>query len=155
MLLLLNYLTRLNLVEEWRGVEAFHSFERLFTRIVTRLLVGKSLCRNDKFLDVMRRFNDHTQMTAVLVGVVPWFFRPFLAPFLPSFWLSRWDSLVTQKHLVPLILERLDNEKSGWGIRDKPDDFIQWMLDLGESEDREPRKLAHCVLMMALAGKQG
>ena len=52
---------------------------------------------------------------------------------------------------MPIIVERRKAEGTGNDSYQKPNDFLQWMMDDADEFDGRPHKLAHRLLVMSLA----
>lgn len=53
-----------------------------------------------------------------------------------------------KKTLVPVILRRRENEKDP--NYERPDDFLQWMMDAANESEFDPEKLTHRQLILIL-----
>ena len=83
---------------------------------------------------------------------IPNFLRPLLSRCFPSFWKAKKQLKSVQDILVPIILRRTIAEQSGDVHYEKPDDFLQWMMDLAQNEDdADPANIVHRLLAIMSA----
>ncbi|GAB1199975.1 hypothetical protein APSETT444_009335 [Aspergillus pseudonomiae] len=139
-------LTTLNALEA--VFEPYELFLRLVARSGARVFVGPEICRSEKWLAASIDFTKNIFMTIALLRPIPSFLHPIVGSILPS---SR--SLDTQLRYVqdellgPEIARRRQKEASGDPDYEKPDDFLQWMMDLAQNDNEgDPRNIAHRLL---------
>ncbi|CAI7628935.1 unnamed protein product [Penicillium bialowiezense] len=79
---------------------------------------------------------------------LPGFLHPIVGRILPSSRrLNEQLSHITNKLLGPLIAKRRKMEAASSHHYEKPDDFLQWMMDLAKTEkESQPSNLAHRLL---------
>jgi cytochrome P450 len=71
---------------------------------------------------------------------------------MPGTWQVSRNLLIAQQLVVPIVEERREMEAANRTDYEKPNDFLQWLMDEAWSErDREPRELVHRLLVLALA----
>lgn len=129
-------------------------FVHLIARATSRVVAGESLRRNETWLNTASSYSVNVGITIFLLRPVPKFLRPLVAPFLHSVrQMKKQLHYVRDELFVPMIQERRANEQFGDVTYVKPDDFLQWMMDMADTEeDRDPRMLAHhMLLLMTLA----
>nr|AFO69302.1 P450 monooxygenase [Aciculosporium take] len=68
----------------WLAVPCFPFALKLISRLTTYSLFGESLCRNEEFLDLSRRFGDTVPRDATVLLAVPSWARSSLAKFLAA-----------------------------------------------------------------------
>lgn len=127
---------------------------RLVSRSSSRLFLDDSVCRNEEFLDTVTSYSLNIFETVAVLQALPVFMRPFVAQFLPSYKrLMKQLKYAHEEIFIPLIEKRVVAGKAGDPGYKKPDDFLQWMLDLVDNEqDVDPRFFAHHFLqLMGLA----
>lgn len=112
------------------------------------MFVGPEICRTEKWLTASIDFTKNIFMTITLLRPIPSFLHPIIGPMLPS---SR--SLDTQLRYVqdellgPEIVKRRQRQASGDPDYEKPDDFLQWMIDLAQNDkEGDPGNIAHRLL---------
>lgn len=126
---------------------------KLINRSTSRIIVGDTLCRSEQWLDTVTRYTENLGLTIILLRPLPRFLRPLVARILPSVrYLNKTLKWVTEDVFVPMILQRREAEANDPEYQ-KPDDFMQWMMDSAESEfDKDPGNIAHgLMIIMALA----
>ena len=118
---------------------------RIVTRTANRLLFGKDLASNEEFLTLATTHSNTVFGGADMVRNQ----LPFLKPIV-LWWKTGLykEHKIARKHLVPLIQARLDAqtraERSGdleAFNKDKPNDAVQWVLDITPPEKRDMNQL--------------
>ena len=77
--------------------------------------------------------------------------KPIISFFLPYSWKDSRALRHAQQLIVPIVIERRKAELYGGPTYEKPEDFLQWMMDGANKYDGEPHKLAHRLLILTLA----
>lgn len=128
-------------------------FGQLIARATSRVVAGESFRNNKIWLDTASSYSANVGITIFLLRPIPNFLRPLVAPFLPSVRQMKHQVRFVKDLFVPIINERRAAEAAGDPAYVKPDDFLQWMMDLAEDEqDHDPEALAHhMLLLMTLA----
>jgi cytochrome P450 len=125
----------------------------LVTRATSRVIVGGNICRNTQWLKTVTSYTINLGVTVILLRPFPNFMRPLVAKVLPSVKKLRTQLRFVQKELfIPMILARRNAEMHD-SAYEKPDDFLQWMMDLAEDDfDKDPANISQMLLIvMALA----
>ena len=144
-------LTRL-VLEIWKPDVSFNRFMRIITCITARLFVGPTLCRNEEWLSTTTNFSENAWKLGVFLRLFPDAIKPLIGVLCPPAWqLSRYRKKAS-RIIVPIINERRQLEaEDDDGSYQKPDDFLQWMMDDANEFDGQPEKLVHRLLVMTLA----
>ncbi|KAB8220002.1 cytochrome P450 [Aspergillus novoparasiticus] len=134
--------------DKWVLIRPYEVFLRLVARAGARVFVGPEICRTEKWLTASIDFTKNIFMTITLLRPIPSFLHPIIGSMLPS---SR--SLDTQLRYVqdellgPEIAKRRRRQASGDPDYEKPDDFLQWMIDLAQNDkEGDPSNIAHRLL---------
>lgn len=125
----------------------------LVTRATSRVIVGENICRNPQWLETVTSYTVNLGVTVILLRPFPNFMRPLVAKVLPPVKKLRTQLRFVQKELfIPMILARRNAEMNDPAY-EKPDDFLQWMLDFAEDDfDKDPANISQMLLIvMALA----
>lgn len=127
-------------------------FVCLISRATSRVL-AYSLRRNDQWLNIASHYSVNVGITIFLLRPFPNFIRPFIAPFLPSVRQMKQQLQCAKDLFIPIIKERRAAEAADDPCYIKPDDFLQWMMDMAEDEQNpDPEALAHHnLILMSLA----
>ncbi|KAL4936006.1 hypothetical protein BDV06DRAFT_217007 [Aspergillus oleicola] len=134
-------------------VNLYYMILHLITRSTSRVIVGETICRSQTWLDTVTKYTENLGFILLLLRPLPRFMRPLVASFLPpTRYLKKTMHWVKEEILIPLILERREKEANDPEY-EKPDDFIQWMMDTADNEyDAEPRNIAQGLMtILALA----
>lgn len=127
--------------DDWVSVDMNLIMTRVISRLTSRTWVGQDLARNDAWHTANIETTEQIFLTALILKCLPGFLRPVVVPLLPS--RKKLKKCIERVHsfLVPEIerrLARMDME----GNADAPEDVLQWMLEAGTEEEREPSNLA-------------
>lgn len=63
-------------MEQWKEVDGFRVWKMIMVHVVSRIYVGKPLCRDEAYLDAAGRFNQMVIFNAGIIGAVPELLRP-------------------------------------------------------------------------------
>ena len=143
----------MRLLEDWVSIQPFPLLLRLVARAGSRPWVGERLCRNEIWLDASINFMMNIFKTVALLRAFPAFLHPIVSKFLPTVTQLRRQLQDVKNLIVPVINERRVLEELEDPSYEKPDDYLQWMMDLAENEqDADPGNLAHRLLgIMSMA----
>lgn len=126
---------------------------RLLARSTSRIIAGEEISRNKNWIEIVTNYTVNVGITIVLLRPFPDFIRPLVARFLPSVRkLNKQMKYVKEEFFIPMIRRRQTVELMDPSYT-KPDDFLQWMLDLADNDrDIEPDFLAQNIfIIMSLA----
>ena len=88
-------------------------------------------------------------LTIGILRLFPSFMRPLVALMVPAVWNVQKNLQLAKKALVPIINQRYEAMKNNIDYQ-KPDDFLQWMMDAAVDDEARPDKLAHRLLTVFL-----
>lgn len=127
--------------DDWVPVDMNLIMTRVISRLTSRTWVGQELARNDAWHTANIETTEQIFITALILKCLPGFLRPVVLPLLPS--RKKLRKCIERVHsfLVPEIERRLARMNKGNGA-DEPEDELQWMLEAGTEEEREPSNLA-------------
>ncbi|KAJ5517867.1 Cytochrome P450 [Penicillium expansum] len=136
--------------DTWIRINPCEMFTRLIALSTSRMMAGDVLRENQEWLNVASNYAVNVGITILLLRPVPKYLRPIVAPFLPSVRMMKKQLRFAKDLFIPMIHERRLAEQAKDPNYTKPDDFLQWMMDLGgeRDEDLEPETLAHHMLLL-------
>ncbi|CAI7589195.1 unnamed protein product [Penicillium crustosum] len=136
--------------DAWIRINPCEMFTRLIALSTSRMMAGDVLRKNKEWLNVASNYAVNVGITILLLRPVPKYLRPIVAPFLPSVRTMRKQLRYAKDLFIPMVHERRLAEKAKDPNYIKPDDFLQWMMDLGgeRDEELEPETLAHHMLLL-------
>lgn len=118
---------------QWASIPAFDSITRLIVHEFARISV-LPLMRNKDWLGVQRMYPENVFTVAIQMRIIPGPFQRVSSWLMPSTW-RVWYNLRKAKSLVsPIIRERRKLEAASDTSYEKPDDFLQWLMDEAWSE---------------------
>jgi len=115
---------------EWKEIAVYDSLLDVVGRISNRVLVGKQLCRNPKYLRSSTTFARGVVITAGLMNLTPSFLRPVVCPLIMAYDNFHYRNIL--KFISPIVKARQSQFRPGLNYK-KPDysrhnDYIQWAL---------------------------
>ena len=138
----------------WKSVEIFAPLLRTVARMSSRVFVGLPLCRNEDWLTVSMTFTGDVFLTLAKLTSIPKPFRPFYAWITGSTKLINSHRKKAQAVLGPVIQRRLEEERlaeKNGTVYKKPNDMIQWFIDLVEPHHKTTESLSELQLLAILA----
>ncbi|KAL6706273.1 hypothetical protein ACN47E_005563 [Coniothyrium glycines] len=135
--------------ENWKKLESLQSFMEIFPVLTNRMLVGKSLCRERKFLDAVIGFTTDVIRNQSLLHLIPVAFHSIFGTLLGL--TSYYHFWQASKYTLPLIEQRIANiqrKDSGdpefreW---EEPSDFITWSYRTAQAEGRPEEAKAYRI----------
>ncbi|KAI4086885.1 MAG: hypothetical protein LQ344_007211 [Seirophora lacunosa] len=115
------------------------SILRIVSRITLRTFVGLPLCRNEELLRLNCQIVEHIFTTMVIMRLFPLFLHPVIARLLPPYWHIQRIKARIVAIVAPMIRDRQSSEKSAG---EKPEDVLQWYIDLAKGEEAHPENIA-------------
>ncbi|KAF8146004.1 cytochrome P450 [Mycena galopus ATCC 62051] len=134
---------------EWKSLTVLPVIMAIVARVSNRLFVGLPLCRDEAYLANNVYYTLDVMRSADRITLCPPFLRPLLGPLISNKDKSNAKAL---EILGPLIEKRLRKERElGPDWPGKPNDFISWMLDFAEGEQRIALPLTLRILSINMA----
>ncbi|KAJ7876710.1 cytochrome P450 [Mycena olivaceomarginata] len=134
---------------EWKSLPVLPTMMAIVARVSNRLFVGLPLCRNKAYLANNVAYTLDVFRSANRIMLYPPFLRPLVGPFISAKNKSHARAL---EFLGSLIEERLSKERElGPDWPGKPNDFVSWMLDMAEGEQRALGPLTLRILSVNMA----
>ncbi|ETS83215.1 hypothetical protein PFICI_05091 [Pestalotiopsis fici W106-1] len=133
---------------DWKALRMYPLATKIITRISNRMLVGPQLCRNDEFLHYSGDYTRTTFNTATVLRNYPEFVKSSLMYFMSD---CNKQQQTARKFLVPMIKERLEimaKSKNSKDTCEKPEDALQWLLDITPEEKRDPEILTQRMIQI-------
>lgn len=141
--------------DHWVPVKPQELFIRLVARVTSRVVAGDKLRCNEEWLNLASNYTMNVGLAVLLLRPFPRFIRSLVAPFLPPVRQMKRQLRFVKDLFRPMIEQRrvADIEHAEDPLYERPDDFLQWMMDLAEEDqDQDPEQLAHhMLLLMSLA----
>ncbi|TVY83155.1 Cytochrome P450 monooxygenase AtmP [Lachnellula suecica] len=137
--------------DQWVSVLGFDTVVKLVVHDFARISV-EPLCRNKEWMEVQRNFPENVFRVAIQMRVIPGFLKRLSSYIMPATWAVSNNLRIAQKLIVPIVEERRQMEALGDPTYQKPNDFLQWLMDEAWNErDGQPGELVHRLLVLALA----
>ncbi|KAJ7143834.1 cytochrome P450 [Mycena epipterygia] len=119
---------------DWKLTPVFPTVMTLVARTTNRLLVGRPICRDKEYIKLVVQYTIDVAIRAQLINLLPSVLQPILGPLISARNQSIRKGI---KHLGSLIEYRLAQEQEfGRDWPDKPNDFISWLLEMAEAQER-------------------
>ncbi|KAI1342040.1 cytochrome P450 [Xylariaceae sp. FL0016] len=120
--------------EDWTPFKIQPFMVRIVSRLSGRAFVGPRLSRSEEWMDVSINFAITAFIAVIKLQFFPPWIRPVARHLVSELKTIQSDLAKAQAMLQPLIEERIrDSETPGY---EKPDDFIQWLLDALPEEEK-------------------
>ncbi|KAF3904126.1 hypothetical protein AA313_de0202657 [Arthrobotrys entomopaga] len=103
------------------------TFLDILTRLSNRYFVGKPLCRNLEYIHTAKEYAKDVAICGIIIRIWPDWLKPFVARLcsrIPK------NQIAAMTYLGPMIEQRRDKmELLGKKWQDRPDDYLQWIMD--------------------------
>nr|VWO97080.1 Uncharacterized protein [Ganoderma boninense] len=114
--------------EDWVEVSVWGSMLNIIARLSNRVFVGPPLCRDKEYLQIAIDFALDLNSDGALINLLPMFVKPIVGHYMSSVKKSVRRAI---PYFTPLIKERRARMKEyGEDWSDKPNDALQWVLDM-------------------------
>ncbi|KAI1791206.1 cytochrome P450 [Ganoderma leucocontextum] len=114
--------------DDWVEVSVWRSMLNVIARISNRVFVGPPLCRDKEYLELAIDFALDINSDGALISYLPKFMKPFVGHYISG---VRKAVRRTVPLFTPVLKERRANMKEyGEAWSDKPNDGLQWVLDI-------------------------
>ncbi|OHX00765.1 cytochrome p450 [Colletotrichum incanum] len=134
---------------DWEEVDITTKLLRIVAMVSGRIFVGPELCRNEKHLEAAINYTVYVMIAVYIVGLVPLWLRPVLAPRLPYVKKVAKRVEETDEFLRPLVKKR--KEASRDPDAETPEDILQWIINSqGDADDKDIANLQLNVSMAAI-----
>jgi hypothetical protein len=145
--------------ENFKKLESLQSFMEMIPVLTNRMLVGKSLCHERKYLDAVLAFTMDVIRTQSLLSLIPKAFHRLFGTLLGL--IGTYHYWQSSKYTLPLIKQRLsDIKKKDSGEPEykswkEPSDFITWSYRTAQAEGRldeaDPVRIAQRIMPLNFA----
>jgi len=123
-----------HILSEWTPYKPHPTTMRIVSRISSRLFVGEALCRQKRWLDITLNFSSQINTAGVGLRMAGKRMAPIVKWWIPSYRLFKKTLREADAILMGVVKERRELEKAQGAAYVKPDDALQWALDLGEPD---------------------
>ncbi|KAH9897770.1 cytochrome P450 [Cubamyces lactineus] len=135
--------------DEWLEIQVMPTMQQIVARASNRVFVGLPVCRDQEFLDLAVSFTIDIVKDKTLVKLAPRFLKPLVGR------LSNHVRGTLHKaipRLKPIIDERRQlMEKFGDDWPDKPNDMLQWIMDIARTRDYSDEAIVRRILLINFA----
>lgn len=146
-----HYFTDLKSTDEWASILGFDTMVRLVVHDFARSSV-LPLYRNKRWLEVQWNFPESGFKVAIQMRIIPGFLKRITSYIIPGTWQVSRNLRIAQELVVPIAQERRLMEAAHNSSYEKPNEFLQWLMDEAWNErDGQPGLLVHRLLVLALA----
>lgn len=128
--------TEISDCEDWTPVKLQPFTLRAVARMTGYVFVGPAVNRNEKWMDTSVNYAIHVFIAAVKLQFFPEWMRPIVQYLVSDLRSIDRDIIQAKSILRPIIEQRLRDMESPGFEENKPDDFIQWLLDTLPEEDK-------------------
>lgn len=119
--------------EDWTAIKPRGAMSRIASLMSGRAFVGLPLSRDEAWVEATVNYTSDVSRAWLVLRLIPWFIRPFVAPFLHQVKSLKMQKTINEQKLAPLLKAKQDparrNEKDALG-----GDMIDWFI----SQYRKP-----------------
>ncbi|CAZ80769.1 unnamed protein product [Tuber melanosporum] len=139
-----------NIGKEWTKVRVWDVMLQIVARTINRMFVGVPLCRDQEYLDNVIQYTVKVVKAGAILDILP---RIFRAPLTNLIMQKSHHYAMMRKHVGHIFSERKEKMRElGSEWKDRPDDLIQWILDLaGDGKASSEEELIFRLLFMNFA----
>lgn len=135
--------------KDWTPTHITPLIVNIVARVSARIFVGPDLCRNPEWLYISIHFTRNIGITRNLLRMLPTLVRPVVARLLPSYWRIYSNLAAGRRLLGPIIQERRQAAANDVSWQ-KPNDFLQWLIDGARPDEGSVADLVHRQLLVSL-----
>jgi cytochrome P450 len=140
---------------EWKTFKTVDLFIMISHRVVSRLLAGEELCRDENFIQTSLKFGDSVFVTGLIISQLP--FGPFRG--IAGWVLAQYHRLLLRRvmRMVEPVVQKRMIEAREKGTVPRYDDSIEWAIKIDEAHERDSRTISLEMLhiLEAAAGAPG
>ncbi|CAL1694068.1 unnamed protein product [Somion occarium] len=134
---------------DWIPISVFPVMQKIVARVSNRVFVGLPMCRHEGFLNLSIMHTMAVVRTRKLLSWFPEPLKPMVGFFVNE---SRRGVRLGKTFLGPTIQERLDKMREfGDDWLSKPDDMLQWTIDLATSKGKSIDSIVQYILLINFA----
>lgn len=138
--------------EEWTPIKLQPFILRAVARMSGHAFVGPTLNRDEEWMDTSVNYAINVFLAAVQLQFFPDWMRPLAQHLIPHMRRIDRDIARAKRLIGPIVEQRLRDIDVGAFGAEKPDDFVQWLLEsLPEEEKADVRIQAHLQLIVSAA----
>ncbi|KAI0368837.1 cytochrome P450 [Pilatotrama ljubarskyi] len=135
--------------DEWLEVHVMSAMQQIIARASSRVFVGLPICRNKEWLNLSISFTIDIVKDRTLVKFFPEFMKPLVGKLSSNVQSTLRKAI---PHLKPVIDERREMmEKFGDDWNDKPNDMLQWVMDVAQTRDNSYDAIARRIMLINFA----
>lgn len=127
------------------------TFTAIISRASNRMLGGKSLSRNTQWTSTSVHFTDDTWLAAQRLKQFHPLLRPIVQHWIPEMTKVRFHGDVARQVIMPLIEERLRQQRIQREKWQPPLDLLQMLWDGAHGKDKTPEFMAYTALAISFA----
>ncbi|KAM0256202.1 hypothetical protein ACHAPA_012249 [Fusarium lateritium] len=124
----------------WKSVNIWDFWLAVVPKVVTRMLVGYPVCRDERFLQSMIHFVDCVLENIYILNLFPKILHPIVGRLitLRNEWYWRTAFNITKKPMEQRLRDMDEKEAGNPEYKDweAPEDFMTWMIRVAKSEKR-------------------
>lgn len=135
---------------DWVKVDIVPIFASIISRISTLVFLGRH-DSSEEWLTITKEYTENLFKTGMLLRMLPKSLRPLIAPFLPTYRELRRNRKSAYHIIGKIVQSRMDAEAQQNHNFVKPNDILQWMMDLAVGDEKETSNLAQRMLILSLS----
>lgn len=124
--------------EDWTAIKPRRAMSRMASLMSGRAFVGLPLSRDEAWVEATVNYTGDVSRAWLVLRLIPWFIRPFVAPFLSQVKSLKRQKKINEQKLAPVLEAKQDPARRE--EKDVPGgDMIDWFI----SQYRKPPAAAH------------
>lgn len=112
--------------EDWTAVKPRGAMSRVAALLSGRAFVGLPLSREEKWVEATVNYTGDVSRAWMILRLIPWYIRPFVAPFLPQVKSLKRQRDMTEKMLAPLLAAKVSTPTENEEKKIPGGDVIDW-----------------------------
>ncbi|KAL8737130.1 MAG: hypothetical protein Q9181_002001 [Wetmoreana brouardii] len=137
--------------QDWKPVHIADTFTTIISRASNRMLGGKTLGRNTEWTSTSVSFTDDTWLAAQRLKQFRPSIRPLIQHWIPEMAKVRHHGNVARRVIVPIVEERLEQQRVLGDKWRPPLDLLQMLWDGAYGKDKTPEFMAYTALAISFA----
>ncbi len=139
-------------IDHWAEVNVLQIMLYLTTSISNRVFLGEVDCHDQQWVNAAFSYLANFNRTMMVMRSLPLWLRPIGATLLPASWRLQANFRAAKVSLTPMINRRKAARQMP--SKEKPDDFLQWMVDAANESDSRPESLARRLLLVMVGSSR-
>lgn len=135
--------------DEWLEVPVMTAMQQIIARASNRVFVGLPVCRDQEYLDLSISFTIDIVKDKTIVKFFPEFMRSFIGRISSNVQSTLYKAIPHLKVAIDARREMMEKYGDDW--TDKPNDLLQWIMDIARERDFSDEAIARRIMLVCFA----